>query len=242
MRYFFILTFLFTPFCLQATVVPLQDRVLFSSTDSSKRLLIVNNDSRAPVLLQSWIDDGTSDDINREKNFPFVVIPAVANMQPGKIINLKILPTEKVNGLPRDRESVFWINLYEIPGVKKKPQLENANKMEVGLKTQLKITYRPFKSSMDIERIAKTLSIRVTNEGHLLEFYNPSPFYMTPVLVRIKSSSGEQSLKLGMNRMIAPFSYKRFEMSKIKESESTTIEYALIDDAGKDTTFTKVLK
>jgi len=234
-------TFLFLSLGLQAAVVPLHDRVLFSSTDSDRRLLIVNNNSHAPVLLQVWVDDGSSGDMNKEKNYPFVVIPAVVRMPPGKIVNLKILPTEKMRDLPRDRESVFWINLYEIPGVKKSQQKENTNKVEVGLNTQLKIIYRPFKGSLGIKNIAENLKIRLADNGSSLEITNPTPYYVTPASVTIKSSSGEQSLKLDMNRMIAPFSYKRFAIPKATNSKQNTVEYNLLDDAGNEVSFNKVL-
>jgi len=169
------------------------------------------------------------------------VIPAVVRMTPGKIINLKILPTEKVHGLPEDRESLFWVNLYEIPGLKRNPQLNNANKMEIGLKTQLKIIYRPFKKNMDINNIGKGLEIKLSESKHSLELDNPSPYYVTPVLLKIKSSSGEQSLKLGMDRMIAPFSQKHFNLPEVIKSKSIAVEYTLVDDAGKDASFTKLI-
>lgn len=244
MRYFLhwvSFIFLFNSPLLQATVVPLQDRVLFSSTDSDKRLLIVNNDSHAPVLLQSWVDDGSAGDINKEKNYPFAVIPAVARMTPGKILNLRILPTEKMLNLPRDRESVFWINLYEISGVKTSQQEKNANKIEVGLNTQLKITYRPFKSSMDINSIGGAIKIRLTDNGHSLELSNPTPYYVTPISVKVKLLAGEQSLKLGMARMIAPFGNKRFILPEVINRKNLTVEYTLVDDAGKEAIFTKIL-
>ena len=245
MRNFFH-AFTFTLFLIstgsQAVVLPLQDRMLFSSTDSERRLLIVNNDSHAPVLLQSWIDDGSSGELNKEKNYPFIVIPAVTKMSPGKIVNLRVLPTEKIRALPRDRESVFWINLYEIPGIKKSQQRENADKVEIGLNTQLKIIYRPFRGNMNIKNVAEGLSIRLSDGGHSLDLGNPSAYYVTPVSIKIKSSSGEQLLKLGMSRMIAPFSHKRFGLTKVMSDKEVTVEYTLIDDAGKEFRFTRPLK
>jgi P pilus assembly chaperone PapD len=214
--------------------------MLFSSKDSERRLLIVNNDSHAPVLLQSWIDDGSAGDVNKEKNYPFAVIPAVARMTPGKILNLKILPTEKLRDLPRDRESLFWINLYEIPAVKKS-ELGGSSRIEIGLNTQIKIIYRPFKGSMDIKTIAEAIKIRVTNDGHSIEMDNPSPYFVTPVSVKIKSSSGEQLLKLGMNRMISPFGHKNFILTTVMNKKNMIVEYTLVDDAGKDVSFKRTL-
>lgn len=234
-------SFLFTSLGTKATIVPLQGRVIFSRSDIDRRLLIVNNDSHAPVLLQSWIDEGDSRDINKEKNYPFVVIPPVAKMAPGKILNLKVLPTEKINDLPKDRESVFWINLYEIPGVIRSQQEKYTNKIEVGLISQLKITYRPFKDNMNVKGIADAISIHVADNGQSLEFVNSSPYYVTLVSIKVKSPSGDQLLKMGMNRMIAPFSNKRFSVNKLTHSKNIIVEYTLVDDAGKNASFTKVL-
>jgi len=49
---------------------------------------------------------------------PFVILPAVFRMQPAGIQSLRVF----YNGaaLPSNKESVVWLNLYEIPGVKKK--------------------------------------------------------------------------------------------------------------------------
>ncbi|MEK9537439.1 molecular chaperone [Pantoea agglomerans] len=244
MRYFLYwvsFIFLFNAAELHATIMPLQDRVLFSSKDSGRRLLIVNNDSQAPVLLQSWVDDGSAGDINKEKNYPFAIIPAVARMTPGKILNLKILPTEKILDLPRDRESVFWINLYEIPGVKSSQQEKTANKIEVGLNTQLRITYRPFNSSMDINSIGGAINVRIADNGHSLELSNPTPYFVTPVSLKVTSLAGEQSLKLGMDRMIAPYNNKGFSLPEVIKNKKMTVEYTLVDDVGKEAVFTKNL-
>lgn len=242
MKYFFqsiCFAFLFTSLVTKATILPLEDRVIFTRSDFDRRLLIVNNDSHAPVLLQSWIDEGDSGEVSKEKNYPFVVTPAVAKLSPGKILNLRVLPTERVRDLPSDRESVFWINLYEIPSVRKSQQEKKVNRMEVGLISQLKIIYRPFKDSMNIKSIGDEILIHMSDDGHSLVLENPSPYYVTPVSIKVKSSIGDQSLKLGMTRMIAPFSNKKFSLTGIADGRNITAEYTLVDDHGKDNTFIK---
>lgn len=239
--YFFNFFFILISPGVQATIVPLKDRLLFSQMDKEQRLLIVNNERHGPVLLQSWIDNGSAENIEKEKNYPFVVIPAVARMAPGKIINLRIMPTPKLHDLPVDRESVFWINLFEIPGIKKSHEAENASQMEVGLNTQIKIIYRPFKGGMDINRTGEAIKIRLAESGHSLVLDNPTPYYVTPVSVKVKSSSAEQSVKLGMSRMVAPFGHKSFLLKEVMTSHKLTVDYTLVDDAGKEVSFTKTL-
>ncbi|WP_319020313.1 fimbrial biogenesis chaperone [Pantoea ananatis] len=134
------------------------------------------------------------------------------------------------------------MNLYEIPGIKKSQQKENVNKVEIGLKTRLKIIYRPFRRNMEFKNIAEGLSILLSDRRHSLILDNPSPYYVTPVSVKIKSSSGEQPLQLGMSRMIAPFSHKRFGLTKAVNGKEMAVEYTLVDDAGKEFSFTRSLK
>lgn len=95
---------------------------------------------------------------------------------------------------------------------------------------------------MDIKKTAESLSVRLSDGGHSLELDNPSPYYVTPVSIKIKSTSGEQPLQLGMSRMIAPFSHKRFGLTKVMRGKEMAVEYTLVDDAGKEFSFTRSLK
>ncbi len=94
---------------------------------------------------------------------------------------------------------------------------------------------------MDVNNIGEGLKIKLSDSRHSLELDNSSPYYVTPVSMKIKSSSGEQSLKLGMDRMIAPFSHKSFNLPEVMNSTSLEVKYTLVDDAGKDASFTKLL-
>lgn len=95
---------------------------------------------------------------------------------------------------------------------------------------------------MDIKKNAESLSVRLSDSGHSLELDNSSPYYVTPVSIKSRSSSVEQPLQLSMSRMIVPFSHKRFSLKKVMSREEMTVEYTLVDDVGKDFSFTQPLK
>ncbi|MEX5715499.1 molecular chaperone [Serratia ureilytica] len=71
---------------------------------------------------------------------PFVALPSVFALQPSALKGLRILFAGA--NLPADRESVFWLNLYEIPPTRPAtPPL--ASRVTLAMNTQMKIFYRP---------------------------------------------------------------------------------------------------
>lgn len=81
--------------------------------ESRERTLMLANTNDYPVVIQTWIDDGDVDSTPDQTQAPFMVLPAVFKMQPGGAQGLRII--NKGESLPTDRESVYWLNLYEIP-------------------------------------------------------------------------------------------------------------------------------
>lgn len=71
------------------------------------------NTNRYPIVVQTWVDHGDVNTAPELSHAPFVALPSVFGMQPGALKGLKIILADA--GFPTDKESVFWLNLYEIP-------------------------------------------------------------------------------------------------------------------------------
>lgn len=113
-------------------------RVVFESGVQQKTVKLVN-DGDYPVLVQSWIDDG--DPLSTPDNAVsgFVVLPPVLKLLPGEQRELRLMGSGA--DLPADRESLFWLNIYQIP-----PEMKtttNSEKVRLSLRTQLKVLWRP---------------------------------------------------------------------------------------------------
>lgn len=68
-----------------------------------------------------------------------MVIPPVLKMLPGERRELRILTSGR--GLLTDRESLYWLNIYQIP-----PEVKNSpvgEKVRLALRSQLKVLWRP---------------------------------------------------------------------------------------------------
>lgn len=87
-------------------------RVVFPASEREVTLR-VSNTSGTPVLAQAWIDDGRQDVPPEELQVPFSVTPAVTRVDPngGAVLRIAYLKAP----LPTDRESLFWLNILEVP-------------------------------------------------------------------------------------------------------------------------------
>lgn len=120
--------------------------------------------------------------------------------------------------LPADRESLFWLNVQEIPPAPK----EGGNVLALALNTQVKLFYRPKNIKEGRDKAEQQLEISGT------KLKNPTPYYfaITSVSVngiKIKPSS---SLDKKLSQM-APFS----EVD-IGQTLSGTVVIEAIDDYG----------
>ena len=74
--------------------------------------LKLDNRNQHPSLVQVWIDAGDSGIAPDDAEVPFVVMPPVFRMEPGRSQMVRIRQLDPA--LPADRESLFWINELEV--------------------------------------------------------------------------------------------------------------------------------
>ncbi len=96
----------------KASIVITGTRVIYSQGERSVSVKL-NNNGKSPVLIQSWIDDGVMGKSPDTSTAPFIVTPPINRVDPGKGQTLQISFTGKQ--LPSDKESVFWLNVLEVP-------------------------------------------------------------------------------------------------------------------------------
>ncbi|VDY45148.1 fimbrial assembly chaperone StbE [Salmonella enterica subsp. enterica serovar Daytona] len=99
----------------QAAVNIDRTRIIFAS-DEVAQSLTLSNDNTTPMLLQVWTDAGNIDASPDNSKTPLVALPPVFKMQPGELRTLRLLLSSRQQ-LATDRESLFWLNIYQIPPV-----------------------------------------------------------------------------------------------------------------------------
>lgn len=210
-----------------AGVMPSQTRLLFNENSAEHSLMLVNTNAY-PVLVQTWVDrgQGTPD----ATAIPFVTLPPVFRLEPQGIKGLRILVNHA--SLPRNRESLYWLNIYEIPPEKRGETHENS--VLVTMNTQLKVFWRPagIHITPDIA-IAKVTCRRAGPRE--LQCHNPSPVHLSVIALQVSLANGTASA-VDAEQLMLPFSDKRYHLNQaIPERFSVTFCY--VDDDGEQQRF-----
>ena len=215
-----ILLFMLMTHFTYASVVLERTRLIFPA-DKSIISLQVFNRSEQPTLIQSWIDEGNIASTPETTTAPFFVIPPMVKMTANGGLQLKIQQLE--NRLPKDRESIFYLNVLDI--APKPENKENLSTLQLALQTRIKIFYRPVQLKLTTEDVFKQIGI--THNGEYLEINNPTAYYFT--ISKIYFDDKEELLKNAI--MIAPFAKQHIQYQKQADiNQVITVIY--IDDNG----------
>nr|WP_244099969.1 molecular chaperone [Burkholderia anthina] len=177
-----------------AAIVPDRTRVIFNEGEQAAIVTISNQSTTYPYLVQSWLEDAKGNKITS----PLMVVPPLQRIEANErnVLRIAKLPGA---GLPADRESVFYLNIREVP-----PKTDTPNALQIALHTQMKLFYRPkaVQPARD-EDWTLPMTLRVDAAAHTLVFDNPTPYHVTVVDVR----SGAQKTPVPMDPvMVSPMS------------------------------------
>jgi len=151
----------------QAGIVMGGTRVVFQEGKKEATLTITNEDKDTPYLVQSWIENSD----NSKTPVPFIVTPPLFRLDAEKENILRI----NYNGLPlpKDRESVFWLNIKSIAPSSR----DQNNQLQINIKSKFKLFYRPKGLTGSPAEAWRQLTFR--REGNQLIGHNPTPYFVS---------------------------------------------------------------
>ncbi len=189
-------------------------RVIYNSNSSSASLSL-NNGSDQNYMLQSWLENE-----NRSSNaaIPMQVIPPIMRIDAGKEATLRFIYSG--HGLPTNRESLFWINLQEIP-----PAAKDNNTLQIAVHSRLKLFYRPQGLNTTLDKEVQKLVWR--QSGNKLSVTNSGPMYIS--LNRLHLGSGS-SRDIYLD-MVAPDSTEQFTLPANAQVGSA-VSFSYVNDFG----------
>ncbi|HBO1218311.1 TPA: molecular chaperone [Pseudomonas aeruginosa] len=155
-------------------------RLIYLGRDKEANITVINP-SAEERLMQSWIsrpDDG--------KDIPFAISQPLALIPPGGRHLVRVFYAGQ--GLPSDHESVFWLNILEIP---RKP--EQADTMQFAIRQRIKLFYRPTSLADSSIEAVRNLRWRKTQQRQI-EVSNPSAFHVSLVDLELKNPDQSQKL------------------------------------------------
>lgn len=202
----FLLSAMAISFAGNASVVINATRVIYPAQSKYVNVQLVNR-SKTTHLVQSWIDTGNPAAAPETIKTPFSLTPPVVKMaaNEGQALKLSVINSGL---LPNDRESVYWLNVLDVPPVPEGAK-EGENYLQVALRSRIKLLYRPQGLSEPDNETMKKLSVSQQSGASCLK--NDTPYYITLTEVinwrggDLKKKTTDKNL-LTNAAFIAPFS------------------------------------
>ncbi len=195
-------------------------RVILGEKDREASIPM-RNSGRAPYVIQAWIDAGEG--LN---DVPLLVTPPLSRLDAGKenILRIMRLPGD----LPHDRESVFWLNVKEIP---EKTQKENV--LQFAVRTRIKLFYRPAAlTGQPIEartQLQWTVAPAPQGQGAVLKIRNPTVYHVTFPELRVQGQPKIPAV------MVAPLAEASFPLEGLQSPQPIDVNFTTLNDYGSET-------
>lgn len=219
-----LLTFLVTSSNVLAGIVIEGTRVIYRG-GAPEVVVKMSNEGATAVLMQAWIDDGRANATpDQLSEVPFFLTPPLARIEPGKGQTLRIFHTEGHAPLASDRETLFWLNVLDIPP--KQEDVQDAGAvLQISVRSRLKLFFRPKGLPGSAELAPDSLVFR--SKSGRIELSNPTPYYVN--LRDLEIGPKEHPTKRLPATMIAPFSSVTLD---VPAPLPARIRYTSISDLG----------
>lgn len=215
-----------------ASVVITGTRVIFPGNEREVTVKLLN-DGKTPALVQAWIDSGDQNASPDTIEVPFTLLPAMFRMEPQKGQTLRLVHTD--DSLPTDKESLFWLNVLEIPP--KNADNVDGNQLQIAFRSRIKIMFRPEGLPGSAQAAAARLNWQVARAAsgkYVLKATNPTPYVVNIGSVMLQS--GEQKFEAGAGYVL-PGGTQEFPINGLDAQPATgaTVRFGSINDWGTST-------
>lgn len=181
-------------------------RVIFPGSEREVTPTVMAGDSE--VVFQSWLYI----DENPDLDLPFTVTPSLAKLNAGQAQILCIL--YQGTPLPADRESLFWLNVKEIPKVSTDFAEGKSSGLSFTVRQRVKMFFRPEEGvkSEPIETTGKlNVTMKPSRKDVVIENTGPNFITLVGFTDDEKNTDGTALLDAVM---VSPFSKKEIALSR----------------------------
>lgn len=200
-----------------AGIVIYGTRVIYPAEKKEVVVQLVNQGEQAS-LVQSWIDDGNTSLPPEKIQVPFMLTPPVARVaaESGQQIKIKKMP----NSLPDNKESLFYLNVLDIPPNSQ----ENAGKnvLKFAMQNRIKLIWRPSRIAAVTKDSFQGIGLFRSNKTVIMK--NDTVNWITVTDVKAGNTKiNDQTI------MLPPLSTQNINM---KYASTSRYEVTIIDDNG----------
>lgn len=200
---------------------------------AAKREVTINieNPSSAPSLVQVWLDAGDPHAMPGDSKVPFVLTPPLFRIDPTKVQSLRLVYTH--DPLPADRESLFWLNVLDIPP-RAAANADAPNQLELAFRHRMKVFFRPVGLAGSAADAPGRMTWKLlSKDGKLvgIQANNPSPYHVSMFKVILTLAGKPVTVQADM---VDPFGSRSFELPDPVASPNgpVALEYWFINDYG----------
>lgn len=214
-----------------ATIQILTTRVAFNAAEKEQTVRI-NNVGTDPELVQIWLSSSNKTDGKEKETLPFFINPPAARINAQKGKTFRIFQTkEAVSKYPKDRETLLWLNVLDIPP--DTPEDNDANQLKMAFRTMIKFFYRPAGLKGNPQEAADNVrwELKKTAKGYAVTGTNNSPYHISMTHAWLTNSLGKDIAVEG--NMILPYSTLTYQFPDVQSiSGNGTFKYNYITDLG----------
>lgn len=200
-----------------AGIVIYGTRIVYPAEKNEVMVQLMNQENRSS-LVQSWIDDGDTSLPPEKIQVPFLLTPPVAKVaaNSGQQLKIKKLP----NMLPNNKESLFYLNVLDIPP--NNPDSAGKNVLKFAMQSRIKLFYRPKGISSVNKDTFQKLSMK--RSGSIYSIKNDAANWITVTEVKANNVKiNNESI------MLAPLSSADVAL---KNANANQYKMTIIDDHG----------
>lgn len=218
----------------QASVIVNSTRIVYPQNDNEVTVRLESK-NQAPVLVQAALDSGDEQSTPDVATAPFVVIPPIFRMEPGKQQVVRLAYTGQ--NLPSAQEGLFWFNLLEVPS--QRQGAAQSNQFQLAFRSRIKLFLRPAHLPYGVEAAPGKLQWQrvATEQGQALDVFNPSPYHVTFEQIRVQVAEQQhvrEPAAPGAENMVIPGGRQRFALPRLTAplNRCATVAFETLDDFG----------
>lgn len=205
---------------------------------AARQEVIVRLENRGPrpALVQTWLDAGDRHSSPVTAHAPFNVSPPIFRIEPHQQQALRLRYAGEP--LPSDRESLFWLNVLEIPPLS--ADAAQRNQIELSFRTRLRVFFRPQALPYLVDQAPAKLQWQLVThaQGWALQATNPTPYHVSLASIELLSdgkrfskaanTAADDSLLMPTGDM------KQFVLPRLRNCPSgpATVEFTSVSDFG----------
>lgn len=192
-------------------------RVIYNGANREAAVTVSNFGEKVALVQSRITNDQNKDDLD----VPFVIIEPLIKIEPQRRHQIRMIYSGA--GLPLDRESMFFLNVMEIP-IKSGKQ----NSVQFAVQQRLKLFFRPKGMKGSVSDAVASLHWKRLQDR--VEVINPSRLHVSLMDIAFQTAAGTVP---GLDYLfLKPGERKYIDFKVLSGIDNVKVEFAEINDVG----------